>query len=197
MMKEEDYEKAIKLSQRYWSTMKKVGVKPPNIVGHIGELLVMRELKKVNMNFEPAGGQARYDVLLTDKPQGEGRLEVRTSTLKDWYGVSSYGWVVLRRRSKTRTYDFLVCIAIKSLLEALDDQKFYIFKGNEALSSLDVEDPWLSSVQKRLHIFKNMDEFMVVKRKLVNRGKEDNLTDFDRKVNENLENYLNAWDVLR
>jgi hypothetical protein len=194
---EDDYKNAVRLAQDFWSTLKDMKIKPPNIVGHVGEILVMRELIRKGIAFEPVGGQAGYDLVLTDKPPNTGRLEVKTSTLKGWYGTWNYGWTIQRRGARKRNYNFLVCVGIHSLIEALDGPEFFVFTGSEALSSQDVDLPGYSSVQKKLHVFANLDDFNHVAEKLEERGKGYNITPWDRKVNKNLDDYRNAWDVLR
>ncbi len=186
----EDCEKAIKKIQQLYRTLKGIDFKPPNMIGSLGELLVMREMVTRGIDFEPAGGQVGYDITVTSK-EGKQLVEVKTSTLKKWYGRQNYGWVVQRRGGRERKFDILLCAGIRDIETALNDPLFYIISGVQALKADSVTLDWVTSVEKKLNIFPELTDVEYVIDRL---GKKDSMiTKFDRKVNENLNEYENAW----
>jgi hypothetical protein len=184
-----EYTDAYNAIKRLYESLIASGEKfPPFLVGLCGELLVKSKLSENNIPYTSKGGQAGFDIVLEDGR----RIEVRSSLLKN-EGIYSkdvmfYGWRI-KDRGKEEKYDFLICVAID---EGLTNPKFYIFTKDEAMKAGDVNIPRFRKVQKKLHLFRTLEE--------MNKAIEERpnfVTEWEREVNKNQDKYKERWQILK
>lgn len=182
-----EYEQAIKDLQRFDSKLKELGVKPANLVATVGELLVMRGLESEGIKFEPKGGQAFCDIILKD---GNRCIEVKTSTAKVNKKVQHFGWTVKRHGKRKKEFDFLICVGIERIKEALVEPVFFIFTGEEARRLSERKTGYLSSVKVALDICRSEEDL----KRLIDRN---GIEGWAREINENLGRFKGRWDRLK
>ena len=162
---------------------------PTLLVGFCGELLVKSKLAENGIRFLSKGGQAGFDIELKDSGK---RIEVRSSLLKNEgiypKDIMFYGWRIKDRDSEVK-YDYLVCVAFD---EELTNPRFYIFTRDEALQAGDVSIPRFKKVQKKLHLFRSVEE---MERAIKERPKY--VTEWERYVNLNSGKYEDRWEILK
>ena len=151
-------------------------------------MLVKAKLLEMGLRFKSRGGQAGFDIELEDSGK---RIEVRSSLLKNEgiypKDVMFYGWRI-KDEGKEVKYDYLVCVAFD---EELANPRFYIFTKDEALQAGDVDIPRFKKVQKKLHLFRSIEEM----EKAV-RERPKYVTKWERKVNLNRSRYEDRWHIL-
>jgi len=162
---------------------------PTLLVGLCGELLVKSKLAENGIRFLSKSGQAGFDIELKDSDK---RIEVRSSLLKneDIYpkDIMFYQWRIKDRDSEVK-YDYLVCVAFD---EGLTNPRSYVFTRDEALQAGDVSIPRFKKVQKKLHLFRSIEE---MERAIKERPKY--VTEWERYVNLNSGKYENRWEILK
>jgi hypothetical protein len=185
------YRKAIKEIIRFKNAFDKLDKPnsrvPRKLVGEIGEYYVLHELKKRGFTADPKGGQAGCDVCLANNGK---RIEVRTSLLKNEgvypKGIEFYGWRVKNRGQKRDDkFDFLIGVALDC---SFKKPKFYIFTHKEAFSVDDTNIGRFQSIQKKIHLFKNI---AAMKRAI--KAKSEHVTSYERYINENRGKFLDKW----
>jgi hypothetical protein len=162
---------------------------PTLLVGLCGELLVKSKLAEYGIPFLPKGGQAGFDIVL--EASGK-RIEVRSSLLKNEgiypKGIMFYGWKI-KDRGREVKYDYLLCVAFD---EGLTNPRFYIFTRDEALQAGDVNIPRFKRVQKKLHLFRSLEEM----EKAI-RERQNYVTEWEQHVNHNRSRYEHRWEILK
>ncbi|MGQ9469805.1 MAG: hypothetical protein ACUVTD_08330 [Nitrososphaerales archaeon] len=165
------------------------GKLPTFLVGFSGELLVKSKLMEDNIPFTSKGGQAGFDIVL--KASGK-KIEVRSSLLKNEgiypEDVMFHEWRI-KDRDKEEKYDYLVCVAFN---EGLTNPRFYIFTKEEAMKAGDVDIPRFRKVQKKLHLFRSLEEM----EKAI-KERPDYVTEWERQVNQSRSKYENRWEILK
>ena len=99
-----------------------------------------------------------------------------------------HGWRI-KDRNKEVKYDYFVCVAFD---EGLTNQRFYIFTKEEAMKAGDVNIPRFRRVQKKLHLFRSLEEM----EKAI-KERPDYVTEWERRVNQNRHKYENRWEILK
>ena len=162
---------------------------PTLLVGFCGELLVKSKLAENGIRFLSKGGQAGFDIELKDSGK---RIEVRSSLLKNEgiypKDIMFYGWRIKNSNSKVK-YDYLVCVAFD---ERLTNPRFYVFTRDEALQAGDVSIPRFRNVQKKLHLFRSLEEM----EKAVEE-RPSYVTEWERHVNRSRDKYEDRWEILK
>jgi len=99
-----------------------------------------------------------------------------------------YGWRIKDRNSEVK-YDYLICVAFD---EGLANPRLYVFTRDEALQAGDVSIPRFRNVQKKLHLFRSLEEM----EKAV-RERPKYVTEWERYVNRNSGKYEDRWEILK
>jgi hypothetical protein len=185
----EDYMLAYKTTRQLYQALKKLGQKtPPSLPGLAGELSVKARLSELGIPFQTKGGQAGYDILLTNREQ-QNHVEVRTSRPKALEGkANGHSWKVQKWKEKGVKFDFLVCVALD---EELGNPQFYVFTREEALNARDQRKGQFTSVRKRIHIYASHEEL----RKAMT-ADPNAVAAWEQEVNLNKEKYRNRWQIL-
>ena len=182
------YIEAYNALRKLYESLNSIGERfSPFLIGLCGELLVKSKLIENNIRFTSRGGQAGFDIEL----QSGNKIEVRSSLLKNEgiypKDIMFYGWRI-KDRGREGKYDYLVCVALDG---GLTDPRFYIFTRDEAVKAGDVKIPRFGEVQKKLHLFRSIEEM----EKAIEE-KPDYVTEWEREVNRNREKYENRWEIL-
>ena len=134
--------------------LSRVGKKFPYLRGLAGEFLVIEKLKEKGFEVEPRSTAPKYDIRLVNCPRK--RVEVKTSTVKPYWGVDGYGWTVLRKGQEP-SFDYLICVGINGVEDCRKTARFYIFDIEEIKPYLRTEEDdeqdfgWMSSVSEALY----------------------------------------------
>ena len=95
--KSKRYMKALKAIQNLHISLDAIGKNLPYLVGMAGEIHVLRELatnpdlSKWDFQIQVRGGQSKRDLDIIHSGKSK-RIEVKTSTIKEWYKTKGYGW---------------------------------------------------------------------------------------------------------
>jgi len=163
---------------------------PPFLVGLCGELLVKMELAGKGVSFKSKGGQGGFDIMLENGK----KVEVRSSLLKNEglypEDVKFHGWRI-KQKGKELSFDYLVCVAFD---DDLANPKIYLFTKEEVLKAEDVEIPRFKSAQKKLHLFRSLQEM----EKAVKHNPRI-VSKWEIEVNKNKHKYEfeKRWEILK
>ncbi len=185
------YQKAINCIIEFKKNIEKFDSKIPHkLVGDIGELYVCHKLEKLNFPIERKGGQKGFDIFVKNSKK---KIEVRTSLLKNEKlfpnDIQYYGWRVKNRnQKKEHKFDILVCVALDV---TFTHPKFYFFTHKEAFSVGDINIGRFKNVQKKIHIFENLEAY-----KKAVKLKPKLITKFERHINEHKSKFSNKWNKI-
>lgn len=167
------------------------------LIGELGEYYVLFELARQGITGEHIGNHGGYDILANEKM----KIEVRTSLLKDEgvyvnkvKGISAgdvknYGWRVKNRTKNNRKkFDVLVGVALD---DKFTKPKYYIFTHEEAFKVDDVTIPRFNSVQKKIHLFENLNSL-----KRAKKANPEFITKYEEYINRNSNKFINKWNKI-
>ncbi|MFX1484785.1 MAG: hypothetical protein ACFFCP_16530 [Promethearchaeota archaeon] len=182
-----DLQNALKALRNAHLALERIGKTEPSLLGLAGEILVMLKLHDLDIGFQPKGGQAPFDILLTEtKPYK--KIEVRTSPLKQWLNkkinttLSGHVWSLMRKNQPPK-YDLIVCVAINTIDQGFDDVNFYLFTNDEVISAEEINHQRFS-VSKLLHLPSSQEDF----RNMSKLTTED-YTEWEREVYPRIDDY--------
>ena len=189
------YEAALDSIIKLDRALRKVGKKFPYLRGLAGEFLVMEKLEEKGFEILPKSIASKYDIELVNCPRK--RVEVKTSTIKQCWGIDGYGWTVLKKRQKPG-FDYLICVGIEGLKNCRETAEFYVLDIKEIKPFLLTEEDdeqdlgWVTSVSEALHICRFVSDWPKVKD-----VKDQRYTKLENRVNGNIKEYYNKWDKIR
>ena len=193
----EKFSKALKAIQTLHIALNDIGKNLPYLVGMAGEIHVLRELttnaelKNTDFHIQARGGQAKHDLDIIQGGQRK-HIEVKTSTMKNWFETRGYGWTIQKEgQDWPPRFDILICVGIADMTHCVNVPEFYIFKREE-INTTDVRIPGYKSVKKALHISETQTDF----RELAQKAGFEVFSQWERDVNLHKEQYRNHWEKL-
>lgn len=206
LAKQGDIKRCIEDIRQLGKSLKKIGKRiTPDIVGFYGELIVWRELKKIfsqrDYLIKPGSGQTRADFIL-EKNGRKIRIEIKSSRLKEeWFG-RGYGYAINVKKCKCHPkafvkhskrekilgdfcyFDYL--ITLKLISEDLKKYELYVF-------------PRELIEQHEREFRNNSKRFSSATHRIIfleKPSKTKDITNFDRILNKDKEDYKNAWHLI-
>lgn len=187
----EDFKEIVNDIKRLEKNLHKIGRRlPPSILAMYGEIMACIKLTEMvgeKYYIKYKGGQAKIDVeiIMKTDPKIKKLIDVKTSTFKDEYYGTGFGWALNKKKCKIHNqndfcyFDFLILVGI----DKSGKERFFVFSRDEVMNAPP-------STSKR---FKRHSNRIVMAFENVN---YDYVTGWDRDIIENLKRYENRWDKI-